>query len=298
MIQNGKTLSMHSDSVYKGDSTHNGSLLKLHENAFTIGYSALLSADGTQAGVVKFGDAVFLDANQKDNKAYTGSPTTLGAVPTFGGIVVREPAIASGYPVLNDEVAQFQKGLLCKEGFIIYKKGRVCTGTGGMVEDVALFGKVFTNHCVFVNKTNGKIYFSPKSTVYYQSGDIMVGRVVGNNPDDTSVTVKVSPTLQADTADIAGATPTITVGTETANTIPLTVSNTTGDVIVISYKKGTDDYTVFGEVKPVLNSAGTAYEATATITGLIAGTAYTIKADSFTACGFKSDTETGTTAGA
>ena len=70
MTQNGKTLSMHNGAIWKGTYTNNGMLLKLHENSYTIGYSALLTADGSSAGKVKFGDGVFYDANQKNNKVY------------------------------------------------------------------------------------------------------------------------------------------------------------------------------------------------------------------------------------
>ena len=89
MTQNGKTLSMHNGAIWKGTYTNNGMLLKIHENAYTIGYSALLSPDGTSAGKVKFGDGVFYDAHQKNNKAYAGAPTVSNAVPKFAGIVVR-----------------------------------------------------------------------------------------------------------------------------------------------------------------------------------------------------------------
>ena len=38
MQQSGKTLSMHNEAIWKGTYTHNGMLLKLHENCYTIGY--------------------------------------------------------------------------------------------------------------------------------------------------------------------------------------------------------------------------------------------------------------------
>ena len=109
MNQNGKTLSMHNGAIWKGTYTNNGMLLKLHENSYTIGYSALLSPNGASAGKVKFGDGVFYDAHQKNNKVYAGAPTVASAVPKFAGIVVREAGIASGYPAINDEVAEAYK---------------------------------------------------------------------------------------------------------------------------------------------------------------------------------------------
>ena len=129
MTQNGKTLSMHNGAIWKGTYTNNGMLLKLHENSYTIGYSALLSPDGASAGKVKFGDGVFYDVHQKNNKVYAGAPTVSEAVPKFAGIVVREAGIASGYPAINDEVADFQKGLIAKEGYIEYKEAYVVTTT-------------------------------------------------------------------------------------------------------------------------------------------------------------------------
>lgn len=294
MEQNGKSLSMHNDAIWKGTYTHNGMLLKIHENDYTIGYSQLLKADGTAGAVVKFGDGVFLDASQNNNKAYAGAPTVLGAIPVFGGIVVREPALASGYPVKNDEVAPFQKGMLCREGFIEYKKGNVCVTSGAMIENVELFNKVFPNFCIWVNKTNGKVYFTPKATVYYQSGDLMIGRVVATNPDDRTITVKVTPVLQADTTDIAGATPTITVSTSdiTNTEIPFVSSQGIEGDIVVSYKlHSASDYTVLGTFTPTLNGAETAFEASIKLEGLTKNTAYDIKVELYSACGMKSDTE-------
>ena len=73
MEQNGKSLSMHNKAIWKGTYDDNGMLLKIHENAYTIGYSALLSPDETSAGKVYFGDGVFYDAHQKDNKVFAAN---------------------------------------------------------------------------------------------------------------------------------------------------------------------------------------------------------------------------------
>lgn len=192
MLQSGKTLSMHNEAIWKGTYTNNGMLLKIHENAYTIGYSALLSPDGQSAGVVKFGDGVFYDAHQKDNKAYVGAPTVANAVPVFAGIMAREPAIASGYPVNNDEVASYQKGMLVKEGFIIYKKGFVGAG----VSRVSLYDNANVTYetKMYVNASNGAVYFGSSKN---DQDDVLVGKVVEVNPDDKSVTVYVSPALTA-----------------------------------------------------------------------------------------------------
>ena len=68
---------MHNGAIWKGTFDDNGMLLKIHENAYTIGYSALLSPDEQSAGKVYFGDGVFYDAYQKNNKVLNPSLSTL-----------------------------------------------------------------------------------------------------------------------------------------------------------------------------------------------------------------------------
>lgn len=192
METNGKSLSMHNGAIWKGTHTHNGMLLKIHENAYTIGYSALLSPDGQSAGVVKFGDGVFYDAHQKNNKVYAGAPTVTSAVPVFAGIIAREPAIASGYPVNNDEVASYQKGMIVKEGYIEYKEGFVADGASR----VSLFdnANVTLGTKMFVKASNGAVYFGSAKVA---ETDALVGKIVSLNPDDKTVTVYVSPAITA-----------------------------------------------------------------------------------------------------
>lgn len=185
-ISNGKSLSMHNEAIWKGTYTHNGTLLKIHENDYTIGYSALLAPDGESAGTVKFGDGVFYDAVEKNNRVYVGAPTTEDAEPVFAGIVVREPAIASGYPVLNDEVSSFQKGLIVKEGFVIYKKANV----GGTVVELYDSSSVKIGVKMYAKSSDGTVYFG---TSKLTNTDVEVGKIVEINPDDKSVTVYVSP---------------------------------------------------------------------------------------------------------
>ena len=199
MVQNGKTLSMHSEAIWKGTYDDNGMLLKLHENCFTIGYSALLSPDGTSAGKVKFGDGVFYDAHQKNNKAYAGAPTVSNAVPKFAGIVVREPGIASGYPAINDEVADFQKGLIAKEGYIEYKEAYVVTTAShsALGTKKSVFDNVDLSYVLMASASNGSIYFAQTSSDKVSSSDVLVGKIVSMNPDDKTVTVYISPAIYA-----------------------------------------------------------------------------------------------------
>lgn len=199
MNQNGKTLSMHNGAIWKGTYTNNGMLLKLHENSYTIGYSALLSPDGASAGKVKFGDGVFYDAHQKNNRVYAGAPTVASAVPVFAGIVVREPSIASGYPAINDEVADFQKGLIAKEGYVEYKEAYVVTtashSTLGTKKSV--FDNVDLKYVMVVSASNGAVYFAQTSSDKVSASDVVVGKIVSMNPDDKTVTVYISPAIQA-----------------------------------------------------------------------------------------------------
>ena len=185
-ISNGKSLSMHNEAIWKGQFKHNGTLLKIHENDYTIGYSALLKPDGSAGSAVKFGNGVFYNAKEKNNRVYVGSPTAPEAVPVFAGIVVREPAIASGYPALNDEVSSFQKGLLVKEGYVVYKEAFVEQSKG--VVNLYDNAKVVIGVAVNVKASDGTVYFGAKS-----GSDVTVGKVIEINPDDKSVTVYVSP---------------------------------------------------------------------------------------------------------
>jgi hypothetical protein len=185
-ISNGKSLSMHNDAIWKGTFTHNGTLLKIHENDFTIGYSALLAPDGATTSTVKFGDGVFYNAVEKNNKVYVGAPTADGAEAVFAGIVVREPAIASGYPALNDEVSSFQKGLLVKEGYVVYKKATVGSEVVELYDSTSI--KLGVN--MYVASSDGAVYFGTAKTT---ESDVLAGKIVEINPDDKSVTVYIAP---------------------------------------------------------------------------------------------------------
>ena len=189
-ISNGKSLSMHNDAIWKGTFTHNGTLLKIHENDYTIGYSALLAPDGASAGTVKFGDGVFYDAKEKNNKVYVGAPTSASATPVFAGIVVREPAIASGYPAINDEISSFQKGLMVKEGYVVYKEAYIVDSGALTAEKVNVYENVDIGTSAFVQATDGAIYFGASAV---DADDVEVGKIVEVNPDDKSVTVYISP---------------------------------------------------------------------------------------------------------
>ena len=185
-LSNGKSLSMHNEAIWKGTYTNNGMLLKIHEHDYTIGYSNLLTPDGKGAGTVKFGDGVFYNAKEKNNKVYAGAPTIDSAVAKFAGIVVREPAIASGYPAINDEIAQFQKGMLAKEGFITLPEAKTNVYDG-----------VTIGYQMIVSSSNGAVYFAPTTGDKVAETDVVVGKVIELNPDDKSVTVYITPAIYA-----------------------------------------------------------------------------------------------------
>jgi hypothetical protein len=190
---------MHNEAIWKGTFTDNGILKKLHENSFTIGYSALLSPNGQSAGKVYFGDGVFYDNHQKDNKVYAGAPTVTSAVPAFAGIMTREPAIASGYPAINNEVASFQKGMICKEGFIEYKHAYVVGSSPSALpaSKVNVYENANRGYVLVVSASNGAVYFAPTSSDKVSNSDVVVGKVIDLNPDDKSVTAFVSPSIYA-----------------------------------------------------------------------------------------------------
>ena len=194
MEQNGKNLSMHNEAIWKGTYDDNGILLKIHENSYTIGYSALLSPNESSAGKVNFGDGVFYDAHQKNNKVYAGAPTVTSAVPAFAGIVVREPAIASGYPAINNQVASFQKGLICKQGFVEYKKAYVVTTAShsALGDKKSVFDNVDLSYVMMVSASNGAVYFAQTASDKVSNSDVLVGKIASMNPDDKTVTVYVS----------------------------------------------------------------------------------------------------------
>lgn len=297
MQQSGKTLSMHNDAIWKGTYTNNGMLLKIHENAFTIGYANVLIPDGTAQGAVKFGNGVFFNLSEKNNTVYVGAPTVTGASPAFGGIMVREPAIASGYPSINDEVDYFQKGLLCRQGYIIYKKGDIYLDTGIKYEDVELFDYAYMNYVMFIRKTDGSVYFSPAETKFENTDDLKVGRVCGVNPDDRSITVYIAPVYLADTKAIAGATPTITAGEATNTEVTVTVKIGTQASLILDFKKTTGGaYTNNTDVlTPTYDEGESKWVLTHKFTGLEKNTDYTFQVRAISASGVKDATATKTT---
>lgn len=302
MELSGKGLSMDSEAVYKGEATHNGTLLKVLGGSYTIGYSELLNSEATGEASVEFGNGVFIDAQSRENRIYAGEPSYLGAVPAFYGIIVREPALASTYPVNNNKVQGFQHGEVCKWGFLIYKKGAVCSEIGSIEEDLQLADHVYANFVMWVRKSTGEVYFTASSDVYYQSGDIKVGRVTGFNPDDDSITVYISPEIISETSSSDSYKPEVATISNTTDSITAKVEGTLPGEVTVKYKVKTnsdDTYITVGVFKLTANESETGYESESfTVSGLATGTIYTFKAEMDSAAGYQYNTVSISTASA
>lgn len=180
MEQSGKNLSLLGDDRWKGGYKHNGSLLKLHDFSFTAGYSTLTTPVGVPA---KFGYGAWYDAALKNNAIFTAMPAGVGAKPVFAGILARQPHIASGYPTKNDQIDEYNKGLLAKKGFLVYKTGHDAT-TGAEDKD---FDDIEIGMLLCINEANGKFVFAAAAPADHTA----VGKIIMVNPDDRSWTVEL-----------------------------------------------------------------------------------------------------------
>lgn len=178
MEQSGKTLGLLGNDRWRGGETHNGTLLKLHDNSFTIGYSKLIPASTVPA---KFGFGAWYDKTDKNNVVYTEAPGSPNAV--FAGILIRQVHIATGYPAKNDQIDEHNKGLLAKDGYIVYKTG-FDASTGD--EDKA-YADVEVGMLLCINDATGRPTFAEVCPVSH----IVAGVVIAMNPDDSSWTVRL-----------------------------------------------------------------------------------------------------------
>jgi len=124
--ETGASLSMTKSAVLKTTATDNGLLEKIHEGAYTFGYTKLVPASG-DAGV-EFGSGAWYDASEKNNTVYAVKPSGDGAVPVLAGVFVRQPYIAAGFPARPDRIEPHNKGLICYEGKVKYKTGLAADG--------------------------------------------------------------------------------------------------------------------------------------------------------------------------
>jgi len=179
MEQSGKTLSMTGDARWKGTATHNASLLKIHDNSYTTGYSKITPAVGV---LPKFGFGCWYDAALKNNQVFCAMPAGVGAKPVFAGILARQPHIATGYPARNDTVDEHNKGLLVKDGYLIYK-----TGYTAAVEDLD-FDDIEVGMVLAIDEEDGRFTFAAAAPADF----FEAGVVIALNPDDKSWTVKLT----------------------------------------------------------------------------------------------------------
>lgn len=179
MEQSGKGLSMLGNDRWKGGETHNGTLLKIHDNSFTIGYSKLTPAFDVPA---KFGFGVFYDASLKDNQIFGNVADTVS--PVFAGILTRQVHIATGYPVANNQIDEYNKALVAKEGYIVYKTGYDPVA-GTEVQD---FDDIEVGMLLCINQANGRFHFA----AVLPAAHTEAGKVIALNPDDRSWTVKIA----------------------------------------------------------------------------------------------------------
>lgn len=210
----GGTITMLGDDRWKGGATHNGTLLKLHENCFTAGYSKLTPL--SDVSNPEFGFGVWYDASLRNNHVFQAMPTGGTTSPVFAGILTRQPGIANGYPTANKEIAPFQRGLLAKEGFLVYK-----TGTSGATLNDQHFTDIRVGMYLHCNNLNGRPRFSALATI---TGYTLAGVVVMLNPDDLSWTVNVS-TLLAKATAVTSADVTSAINAAIAGQIATNITN-------------------------------------------------------------------------
>lgn len=192
MEKTGRPLSLRPDSSFRGAFTHNGKLLKLHQNHLTSGYSRLV-ANADPSIRTNFGDAVWYAVSEKNNVVYQDRTVAIaeGTTAELAGIVIRRAEITTAYPTLNEEITPVNRGDILKEGYVEFKSftagGAVPDGTG---TDILGFADVSYGDKMFINILTSKPYFAAAATG--SSGDIEVGKIVLLNPDDKAWTVKFS----------------------------------------------------------------------------------------------------------
>lgn len=179
--ETGASLSMTKSAVLKTTAEDNGLLEKIHEGAYTFGYTKLVPASG-DAGV-EFGSGAWYDASEKNNTVYAVKPSGEGKAPVLAGVFVRQPYIAAGFPARPDRIEPHNKGLICYEGKVKYKTGLTADG------DVQTFADVQAGWGAYISDTTGKVYFAATDP---NSGYTKFGKIIRMNPDDSSFTVKVS----------------------------------------------------------------------------------------------------------
>lgn len=180
--ETGESLSMTKSAVLKTTAKDNGLLEKIHEGAYTFGYTKLVPATGDDG--VEFGSGAWYDASEKNNTVYAAMPTGGTTAPVLAGVFVRQPYIAAGFPARPDRIEPQNKGLICNEGRVKYKTGLAADGT-----TVQTFATVQAGWGAYISNSTGKVHFAATDP---SSGYTKFGKIIRMNPDDSSFTVKVS----------------------------------------------------------------------------------------------------------
>ena len=183
MEQYGKALTMKGDTPFKGSVSHNGTILKIHDNSFVTGFSKLTPAATVDP---KFGFGLWYTDSTARNNAVTTVKPLANAV--FAGLLGRNPAIASGQPAANNTVLSYNKADRLIEGFIVYKTGfNASTGA----EDQG-FADITVGMRLYLNDLNGRPRFAAAGSTIAGFTEITSAKIVAVNPDDKSWTVKVT----------------------------------------------------------------------------------------------------------
>lgn len=176
MEQTGQTLTMTGAARYRGNSTHNGNLLKIHDNSLTTSYSKLTTAVGVAA---QPGFGVYIDPATKNNAVTTVKPA--GGLPA--GILVRNPAITSGYPAAPNEINDVNKADRALQGYVEYSSGfdPVAGTVSQGIADIKVGMKLY------INDLNGRPTFASAPV----AGHTAFGTVLIVNPDTKKWTVRI-----------------------------------------------------------------------------------------------------------
>lgn len=172
--------------VYKASAFSNGVIMRLGVNGvYTTAVTNLLSPDGTAyADGITYGNGLFYNAAEKNCVGYAGAPTVASAVPVFAGIVVRSPAVQSSYPANGEKAYEYNKFLIVKDGYVLYRSGFDTAGNAIKFSSAL----VKAGNYMYVKTADGSVAFGTAATV---TKFTTVGRIAELHPDDESWVVKV-----------------------------------------------------------------------------------------------------------
>lgn len=175
--ESGNTLSMSAEAVFKSSAKENAIQEKIHELAYTVGFSKLVPFDANTRP--KFGEGVWYNSSEKNNTVYSVMPAT----PVFAGILVRQNYIKNAQPAKPDTIEAHNKALLMQYGYLKYKTGFALDGT-----TVQTYADVTAGMSMYISNLTGRPHFAVTGTV---ANHTAVGKIKRMNPDDKSWTVRI-----------------------------------------------------------------------------------------------------------